>query len=218
MATFVLVHGAWHGGWCWRRLLPLLRSAGHEACTPTLTGLGERANRHTPATDLATHIQDVVGVPEFEEPRDVALVGHSYGGLVIAGVAARVPERVAHLVYLDAFVPGDGQALLDLLPPLVAVGTREPSQREGDGIRIPPTPGNTFGVTAPGMPPGLSRSSRPSPWQPSPSPRASILTTARGLRGHLSSAGPPISSPGLASRRGSGRDGAIANSTPATTR
>src|SRR2546426_10958940 len=100
MATFVLVHGGFHGGWCWRKVAPLLRAAGHEVHTPTLTGLGERAHLASPAVDLALHVQDVVNVLFYEDLRSVTLVGHSYAGMVIAGVADRCPERLAQLIYL----------------------------------------------------------------------------------------------------------------------
>lgn len=117
MATYVLVHGAWHGGWCWQRVAPLLRAAGHDVYTPTLTGLGERAHLLVPTIDLALHVQDVLGVLGCEDLQGVILVGHSYGGLVISGVAEQAAPRLAHLVYLDAFVPRHGQALWDLMPP-----------------------------------------------------------------------------------------------------
>src|SRR5215211_1043953 len=117
MATFVLVAGAWHGGWCWRKVTPLLRAAGHEVFAPTLTGLGERSHLAHPDVGLTTHIQDIVNLLEYEDLNDVVLVGHSYSGMVITGVAEQVPGRLAHLVYLDAFVPENGQALVDLLPP-----------------------------------------------------------------------------------------------------
>jgi pimeloyl-ACP methyl ester carboxylesterase len=117
MATFVLVHGGWHGAWYWARLTPLLREAGHDVLAPTLTGLGERAHLVSPAVDLTTHVQDIVDVLEYEDLDHVVLVGHSYGGMVITGVAERASERLAQLVYLDAFVPGDGQSALELLPP-----------------------------------------------------------------------------------------------------
>src|SRR5919202_1722005 len=112
--TFVLVHGAWHGGWCCRRLIPLLRDAGHEVYAPTLTGLGERSHLLSPAIDLETHVRDVTGVLEYEELTGVVLVGHSYGGMVITGVAEDAAPRLAHLVYLDAFLPRDGECLMDL--------------------------------------------------------------------------------------------------------
>jgi len=117
MATFLICHGAWSAGWAWRKVRPLLRAAGHEVFTPTYTGLGERAHHASPAVDLETHIRDVLGVIEFEGLTDIALLGHSYGGMVATGVADRVPERVKQLIYLDAFVPGNGQSLLDLRPP-----------------------------------------------------------------------------------------------------
>lgn len=111
MATIVLVHGAWSGSYRWRKVRPLLWSKGHEVYTPCLTGLGERSHLNGPQVNLSLHIQDVVNVFEYEDLRDVVLVGHSYGGMVVTGVADRVPERIAHLVYLDAFVPNDGESL-----------------------------------------------------------------------------------------------------------
>ncbi len=110
MATFVLVHGAWHGGWCWRDVRTILRNSGHLVFTPTLTGLGERSHLLSPAVDLDTHIMDVANVLEWEELSDVILVGHSYGGYVITGVADRAKHRLRHVVYLDAFVPEDGES------------------------------------------------------------------------------------------------------------
>src|SRR5271167_937589 len=110
MSTFVLVHGAWHGGWCYKRVAQLLREAGHEIYTPTLTGVGERVHLMTPAVTLDTHIQDILNVIRFEELADVVLCGHSYGGMVITGVADKVPDKIRSLVYLDAFVPNDGEA------------------------------------------------------------------------------------------------------------
>jgi pimeloyl-ACP methyl ester carboxylesterase len=114
MATFLICHGAWSAGWAWKKVRPLLRAAGHEVFTPTYTGLGERAHHASPAVDLEIHIKDVLGVIEFEDLRNCILVGHSYGGMVATGVADLVPERIRHLIYLDAFVPGDGQSLLDI--------------------------------------------------------------------------------------------------------
>ena len=117
MTDFVLVHGGWHGGWCWRRLAPLLRAAGHEVYAPTLTGLGDRAHLATPVTGLATHVEDVVARLEMDDLHDVVLVGHSSGGAVVTGVAQRAPDRLAVLVYMDAFVAGPGQSVLDLVSP-----------------------------------------------------------------------------------------------------
>jgi pimeloyl-ACP methyl ester carboxylesterase len=115
--TFVLVHGAWHGGWCWRAVVPKLRAAGYRVTRPTLTGVGERHHLASPAVTLATHVDDIVAHVEAEELDPVILVGHSYGGTVISGAAHRMPERLAALVYLDAFVPRDGQSMLDMMPP-----------------------------------------------------------------------------------------------------
>jgi pimeloyl-ACP methyl ester carboxylesterase len=117
MATYVLVHGAFHGGWCWRKLTPLLRAAGHEVHAPTLTGLGERSHLASPDVGLDTWVQDVVNVLEYEDLRDVVLVGHSMGGHVIPGVADQAPERLAHLAYLDAdsgVYAADGWSYLDV--------------------------------------------------------------------------------------------------------
>jgi len=138
MATFVLVHGAMHGGWCWKRVVPQLRAASHEVFTPTLTGLGERVHLAHPGIDLDTHIQDVLGVLAYEELRDVVLVGHSYGTMVITGVADRVPERISHLVYLDGVMAGDGQAGLDFFPTAWRVARQAQVEAEGEGWRLPP--------------------------------------------------------------------------------
>ena len=117
MATFVLVHGAWHGACCWRRVARLLSQSGHEVFTPTLTGVGERSHLLTSEINLDTHILDVVNVMKWQELNDVVLVGHSYGGMVISGVAERLEKSILSFVMLDAFFPETGQALIDLQPP-----------------------------------------------------------------------------------------------------
>jgi len=113
---FVLVHGAFHGGWCWKRILPILRGAGYEVHTPTLTGQGDRIHLVNPDINLDTHIQDIVNLLEFEDLHNVILVGHSYGGMVITGVEAKVPQRLSHLVFFDSFLPEDGKSLNDYAP------------------------------------------------------------------------------------------------------
>ena len=143
--TFVLVHGAWHGGWCWIKVTRLLRDAAHTVYTPTLTGLGERAHLARPEIDLETHVQDVVAVLESEELRNVVLVGHSYAGMVISGVAARAASRIARLVYLDAFVPEVGQSILSQMAPERADAMRAAA---GDGWRVPSLPPARFGVSS----------------------------------------------------------------------
>jgi pimeloyl-ACP methyl ester carboxylesterase len=144
---FVLVHGAWHGGWCWAKVARLLRDAGHEVYTPTLTGLGERAHLARPETDLELHIQDLVAMLEAEELRQITLVGHSYAGFVITGAAARAAARIGHLVYLDAFVPEPGKCLLDYVGDL-APAMREAARAHGEGWKLPPFPPERFGVTS----------------------------------------------------------------------
>jgi pimeloyl-ACP methyl ester carboxylesterase len=113
MATLVLVHGAWGGAWVWKKVIPLLRAAGHDVYATTATGLGDRVHLAGPAVNLDTHIADVVNLLELEELSDVTLVGWSYGGMIITGVAEVVPERLAGLVYLDALVPADGHSSYD---------------------------------------------------------------------------------------------------------
>lgn len=117
--TIVIVHGAWGGGWAWREVDGLLRAAGYDVLRPTLTGLGERVHLASPEVDLSTHVRDVVNALIFEERDDVVLVGHSYGGMVITGVAEAVPDRIRRLVYLDAFVPLNGESVRDLMPGLL---------------------------------------------------------------------------------------------------
>ena len=116
MATFVLVPGAWGGSWGWQWLAPFLRDAGHRVHPITLSGLGERVDLAHPGIDLDTHVTDVVTALEFADLRDVTLVGHSYAGMVIAGVADLVPERLAQVIYLDATVPENGQSFYDVWP------------------------------------------------------------------------------------------------------
>ena len=138
MATFVIVHGAWSGGHAWRWVRPLLRAAGHDVVTPSLTGLGNRAHLATPTTDLDTHIADVDAVLHYEDLSDVVLVGHSYGGMVIAGVADHVPERIGQLVYLDADVPLEGESMMDHVPADERAGYEEAARARGEGWRVPP--------------------------------------------------------------------------------
>ncbi len=114
--TFLLVHGAWHGGWCWRRVCDQLEKKGHKVFAPTLTGLGERSHLLDPKINLATHITDIVNVIKWEGLSDIVLVGHSYGGMVVSGVAEQMQERIGSFVFLDAFVPENGDSLASLTP------------------------------------------------------------------------------------------------------
>lgn len=140
MATYVLVPGGWSGGWQWRAVAKHLRTNGHEVFTPTLTGLGERVHLANPDITLGTHTQDVVNNIRFEDLTDVFLVGYSYSGMVITAVADCISERLAHLIYIDAYVPGDGQSLADILGPEVMVMLRGFAQQYGDGWRLPHYP------------------------------------------------------------------------------
>ena len=140
MATFLVAHGAWSAGWAWRKVRPLMRARGHDIFTPTYTGLGERSHLAHKDIDLETHIADTLGVLKFEDLRNVILVGHSYGGMVAAGVADRASERISQLVYLDAFAPRDGQSLLELQTEEARQRVRNGAKNEGDGWRVPPNP------------------------------------------------------------------------------
>jgi pimeloyl-ACP methyl ester carboxylesterase len=148
MATFVLVHGAWHGSWCWKRVRKTLQADGHDVFTPTLTGVGERSHLVSPQVTLDTHVTDVVNLIRWEELDDVVLCGHSYGGCVITGVADRVPERLRALVYLDAFILENGQGLHDVLPPEVATGQQQTANDKGNGWLVPPITAEFFRVNA----------------------------------------------------------------------
>jgi pimeloyl-ACP methyl ester carboxylesterase len=142
--TFVLVHGAWHGGWCWPRVADRLRSAGHKVFTPTLTGLGERSHLLSSEIDIATHVTDVVNVIKWERLTDIVLCGHSYGGFVISGVAEKMPGAIRSIVFLDAFVPHDGDSPQSLTGPAIREGIGAAVQR-GD-LSMPPRPAAFFGV------------------------------------------------------------------------
>jgi pimeloyl-ACP methyl ester carboxylesterase len=136
--TFLLVHGAWHGGWCWRPLQKLLEKSGATVFAPSLTGLGDRRHLLSEKVNLQTHVDDVLDLLESEELENVTLVGHSYAGLVVTGAAAKAPERLAQVVYLDAFVPGPGQSMLDLMSPKYSEHWREKAKKDGDGWKVPP--------------------------------------------------------------------------------
>ncbi len=137
MATFVLIPGGWCGGWIWKYVTLPLRRAGHEVYPITLTGMGERAHLARQDVDLDTHIQDVVNVLVYEELTNVSLVGWSFGGMVIAGVADQVPERLGQLVYLDAAEPQDGQSNYDMAGPETRAEEEDLARRHGGGWLVP---------------------------------------------------------------------------------
>lgn len=142
--TFVLIHGAWHGGWCWRRVSDLLEKQGHRVFTPTLTGLGERSHLARAGINVSTHVTDVINVIQWERLSNVVLCGHSYGGMVISGVAEKIASAIGSIVFLDAFVPENGEAVIDLTGPAVLDALRA-AQQKGD-IGIAPRPAEAFGV------------------------------------------------------------------------
>jgi pimeloyl-ACP methyl ester carboxylesterase len=137
MATYVLVGGAWLGGWCWQRVARRLREEGNDVYPVTLTGLGERVHLASPQVDLETHITDVVNLIEFEDLHAVVLLGHSYAGIVVTGAAERIPERIAQLVYLDSGPVPDGLAFLDTQPPEIRQHIEREVTTYGDGWRLP---------------------------------------------------------------------------------
>jgi pimeloyl-ACP methyl ester carboxylesterase len=151
VATYVLVHGGGHGGWCYQRVARLFRAEGHLVYTPTLSGLGERSGLLTDAIDLALHAEDVAAVLHYEDLRDVILVGHSYGGMVITGAADMAADRVGKLVYLDAATPRNGQSLVDVAGPVI--NAVRPMGQVVDGIELvllpAPDAGLLYGVTDP---------------------------------------------------------------------
>ena len=144
--TFLLVHGAWHGGWCWSRVADRLRAVGHRVFTPTQTGLGERRHLLSKDITLDTFTTDIASVIEAEELNDIVLVGHSFGGNAISGVADRMPERIRHLVYLDSLVVEGGKAPFDNLAAEVVAGRRKAAEESSGGLSLPNPPPSVFGV------------------------------------------------------------------------
>ncbi|MDH2412553.1 alpha/beta fold hydrolase [Nocardioides sp. CER19] len=165
MATFVLVHGAWHGGWCWDRVAPLLRAAGHEVHAPTLTGLSERAHLLSPTVGLDTHVEDVVRLIDVLGLQDVVLVGHSYAGQIVTAVADRRPDAIAKRIYLDAFVGEDGETAVSLQPETVAHHWSESAAGPGFGWLVPVRKLEVLGVTDPVDVEWLTPRLTPHPWK-----------------------------------------------------
>jgi pimeloyl-ACP methyl ester carboxylesterase len=159
----LLVHGAWHGGWSWRRVADRLRAAGHDVYTPTLTGLGERLHLARPETNLTTHINDVAGVIEYEELEDFILVGHSYGGMVVTGVADKFHDRIKALVYLDAFIPENGQSLFSIMGSERAARMQAVARESGDGWKVKPLPASYYRIADPKDAAHVDRMGNPHP-------------------------------------------------------
>lgn len=167
MATFVLVHGGGHGGWCYQSVAKILRARGHEVYAPSLTGLADREHLLSADVDLNMHITDIVKLLQYEDLLDVILVGHSYGGMVITGVADRATDRIANLVYLDAAFPENGQSLVDHAGEVI-LAAREKA-RVVDGVELVLYPGEDpmefFGVTDPGQIAWMKPRLTPHPWK-----------------------------------------------------
>ncbi len=147
--TFVLIHGAWHGGWCWARVAEPLRRHGHRVYTPTQSGLGERAHLLSRQITLEVFVAEIVALLESEDLHDVVLVGHSFGGISVSGVADRVPQRLRHLVYLDAFLVSNGRTPFDMLTPEVVASRRRVAQESSGGLSLPVPEPRALGVTHP---------------------------------------------------------------------
>ena len=167
MATYVLVHGGGHGGWCYGPVARLLRAAGHDVYTPTLTGEGERAHLLGPHVDLDLHIRDICAVLHYEDLRDVILVGHSYGGMVVTGVADRMADRVGRLVYLDAANPVNGQSLVDIAGPILEAARGFGKVVDGLELVLLPAPGAgaVYGPTDPETIAWMDARLTAHPWQ-----------------------------------------------------
>lgn len=140
MTTYVLVPGGWAGGWQWKAIGKVMQGAGHDVYRVTLTGLGERGHLASPDVGMETHIQDIVGLFEYEQLTDAILVGYSYGGAVVTGVAEHIPQQIRELVYFDGYVPKDGESFVDLLGAPVAGAMEDAAKLYGDGWRIPHNP------------------------------------------------------------------------------
>jgi pimeloyl-ACP methyl ester carboxylesterase len=149
VADYVLIHGGGHGGWCYSKVARLLRASGHSVYAPSLSGLADRSHQLHPDIDLDTHITDVANLVFYEDLRDVILVGHSYGGMVITGIAGRVPDRIGKLVYLDAANPANGQSLLDVAGPMIEMTRPAGAVVDGVELVLLPAPGAAafYGVT-----------------------------------------------------------------------
>ena len=162
-STYVLVHGAWHGGWCWAAVAQNLRSHGHRVFTPTLSGLGDRAHLISPEIDLQVFIEDVVHVLERHDLSEVILVGHSFGGVTLLGAADRVPQRIRQLVFLDAVVLSAGETAFSRLPPEIVAARKQQATETSNGLTIPVPPASAFGVVEPEQVALLERHCTPHP-------------------------------------------------------
>jgi pimeloyl-ACP methyl ester carboxylesterase len=180
--TFVLVHGTGHGGWCWQFIAPILRAAGHNVYTPTLTGLGASSHllNEINRISLGTHVRDITNMLFYEDLSDVILVGHSYGGMVITGVAAKQPQRLAHLVYLDAYLPLEGENEIAIWPP--AQKEKYFAEIASGATSRAPIPPSMLGISDPKMSQWVQERSTPHPYStyedPPPTPDNPVQTAS----------------------------------------
>ena len=161
--TFVLVHGLWHGGWCWNQLAQDLRGRGHRVTAPTHTGLGERSHLLSKDITLDTFVDDIVNHLHWNELNGVTLVGHSFAGAVIIGVADRAPEQLARLIFLDAAIMEDGETWFGLLPKEIVDDRLAQAQASSGGVSLPVGQPQSFGVTDPDKVAYLERLMTPHP-------------------------------------------------------
>lgn len=219
MTSFVLLHGAWHGGWCWARVAPLLRARGHHVLTPTQTGLGERAHLLHAGITVDTFVQDLVGVLRAEELEHAVLVGHSMGGVAITGAADQVPERVRSLIYLDSRILENGESVQDQSTPELAAARSKAAAGSG-GVSLPPPPASAFGIPDGPDADWVTRRMTPHPFGTMTSVCASLIPSATACPARTLPAPRPSTarwSPHAAGRAG-GPAGNGASWRPATTR
>jgi pimeloyl-ACP methyl ester carboxylesterase len=148
MTTFVLVHGGWHGAWCWERVAPILIDAGHEVATPTLTGLGERSAEASADVGVDTHARDIVAAVRAARA-PVVLVAHSYAGAPAEVAAGDIADRLARIVHLDAFALAAGEAIGDVFPPPMLAAIRAQAAETGGGWQVDPLPSHALGLERP---------------------------------------------------------------------
>ena len=179
--TFVLVHGAWHGGWCWGKVAATLRERGHNVFTPTQTGLGERSHLISKSITLDTFVSDIVNVLKWEDLKDVILVGHSFGGNAVSGTADQVPERIRQVVYLDAVMLENGQSVFGMLPKEIVEARMKAAQESSGGLSIPAPPASAFGISDTGQAAWLQARLTPHPLGTYTSPLKLANKIANGL-------------------------------------
>jgi pimeloyl-ACP methyl ester carboxylesterase len=198
--TFVLVHGAWHGGWCWSKVATILRGRGHAVLTPTQTGLGERSHLISKSITLDTFVDDIVNVLKWEDLHDIVLVGHSFGGNALSGTADRMPERIRRLVYVDAAMLENGQSPFDVIPSEVREARIKAAEESSGGMSVPPPSAASFGVTEPAQAAWLDARLTPHPLSTFKSPLRLDNKVGNGLPATYIVCSDPVYGPLQASR------------------